>query len=288
MKKTILIALFIQLIGYPLYAQKFELNVNLGTNLSFIPNFTNPIEITSGGCPIPGLISRDNSFYTPILGVQKSETTAKPGFFIDLELSTKLSENMKLSFACGLNQMKFSYDSYVDFDTEITTWPNFYKLPPVKLRTLDPNYGNTNLLYINLRPLNLSLGLFNNTFTLQCGPSFNFLINSKQNNKVILYTAGQYDGQTTKLIDKMYFDSTDDLNKILFGLQIHAEYKINKHLEIFISGQNYFNSIFKKPNFLLHELSGLKTYNQDILKSKALQIQTGLSYILWNSGKKNN
>ena len=183
MKKIILIALFIQLIGYPLYAQKFELKVNLGTNLSFIPNFTNPIVITSGGVVIPGLISRNNSVYQPLLGIQQSETTAKLGFFIDLELSTKLSENIKLSFACGLNQMKFNYDSYVDFDTEITTWPDFNKLPPVELRTLDPNYGNTNLLYINLRPLNLSLSLFKNKFTLQCGPSFNFLISNKQNNK---------------------------------------------------------------------------------------------------------
>lgn len=266
MKNTIILTIIIQLIGYTLFAQKYELTINSGTNLTFIPDFTNHILIANDGMLIPGLISLPNSVNVPLISKSRSETTAQLGFFADLEFRKNIGDECKLSFSAGFSQMKFDYDTYVDVEGT----------PHVKLSNLTQNYGNTNLFYVNLRPLNFSIGLFQNKFTLQGGASFNFLVKSNYYNTVILYTTKQVGGETVDIIDKVYFESIGDMNKILYGVHLRAESKIIKRLYLFISGQYYFNSIYDDKT----------SYSQTLKECNPFQVQAGVSFIFWQFGKK--
>ena len=270
MKKMILFSIIFQLCGYTLFAQKYELKVNPGINFTFVPNFINRVLITHGGLIIPDLIVPGNSVDPPIIGMAQSVSTARLGFFVDLELGVKLGQRLKLSLICGLNQMKFDYDTYVDFDDA----------PPAYLSELDPKYGNTKLLFIDLKPLNLSLGLFKNKLSLQGGLSFNFLIHSQQNNIIVRYTTIYgINGETRDIIDKLHFDSTVELNKILYGFQLRAAVKIIKPLDVFVTGQFYFNSIYE-------DIDSDYRYYVYISDTKPIQLQFGLSYTFWNFGQK--
>lgn len=272
MKKAFLLSFIILLSGYPLLAQKFELKINPGVNFTFVPEFTNQVLITHGGLVVPNLIVPGNSVDPPIIGTAQSESKAKLGFFADLEIAVKLGKNFKLSLACGVNQMKFDYDTYVDFDDA----------PPAYLSELDPKYGDTKLLFIDFKPLNLSLGLFKNKLSLQGGFAFNFLIDSQQNNVIARYiTIYGLNGETRDLIDKFYLDSTVELNKILYGFQLRAAVKIIKSLDVFVAGQFYFNSIYE-------DIDSDYRYYVTISDTKPIQLQFGLSYTFWNFGKKNN
>jgi hypothetical protein len=266
MKKTILISFIIYLSGFTLFAQKFELKIDAGANLAFIPEFENRILITKGGLVIPNWVVRVNSNEVPIIGTAVSETSPGFGLFADLEIGMNLSDKFNLSLLAGVNQMTYTYDTYVDFD----------EAPPGYLSELDANYGKTNLLYIDLKPVNLSVNLFKNKMSLQSGPSFNFLLHSEQNNIIIHYTEYlSLDGVPYKVMDKLHFDSTDSLNKVMYGWYLRSGFRIIKQLELFVSGQFYFNSLYKNYD----------TYYQYVSACKPIQLQAGLSYAIWKFGK---
>ena len=267
MKKAIVISFIIYLSGYTLFAQKFELKIDAGANLTFIPEFENRILITKGGLVIPNLVRRGNSYENPIIGTVVSETSPGFGFFADLEIGMNLSDRFNLSLLAGVNQMNYTYDTYVDFD----------EAPPGYLSELDANYGKTNLFFIDLKPLNLSVSFFKNKMSLQSGPSFNFLVQSEQNNIIIHYTEYlSLDGVPYKVMDKLHFDSTDSLNKVMYGWYLRGGFKIIEQLELFVSGQFYFNSLYKNND----------TYDQYISACKPIQLQAGLSYAFWKFGKR--
>lgn len=269
MKKAILFSFIFLLSAYPLLAQKFELKINPGINFTFVPDFTNQVLITHGGLVIPNLVVPGNSVDPPIIGIGQSYSNAKLGFFADMEIALKLGEKFKLSLACGINQMKYNYDTYVDFDDA----------PPTYLSELSSDYGNTNLLFIDLKPINFSYGLFDHKLSLQAGPVFSFLVNSEQNNLVIRYSSYVgLNGQQYDVMDKLWFDSTNDLNKVLYGCFLRTAFKIIKPLDLFVSGQFYFTSICNKTDADFPAISD----------TKPIQLQLGLSYTFWNFGKNKN
>ncbi len=272
MKTAIVLSIVAQLLGFTLQAQKFELSMHAGTNLTFVPDFTNRISITNGGLLIPNLIALNNSVGAPFTGLSNSEATAKIGFLSELELGFKPGENTKLSLGLGINQMKYQYDNYVDFDDAA----------PVYLSALDQDYGKTNLLFLALKPLNFTLGMHKNKIKMQLGPTFDFLINSKQNNIVLHYTkvVGQ-DGITYDIIDKIHFDSTTELNKTLYGIYLRSGINIAKDLDIIVTGQYYFNTIYN------NEMNN-KTFDFFISESKPFQLQFGLGYTFLKFGKNIN
>ena len=277
MRNIIFLFLIMQLSGYTLFAQKYEMRINTGANLTFIPDFTNYIFIANDGLVIPGFVSVGCSVTCPLISKSRSETMAKLGFITDFEIRKKIGDTWKLSFSGGISQMRFDYDTYVQANGT----------PSVLLSYIDENHGDTNLLYVNMRPLNFSLGLFHNKFTLQFGPTFNFLIKKDYSRNVILYTTEEHEGVTYNIEDKVYFESVWKMKKILFGAHLRAELGIINPLSLFIESQYYINSIHSTKK-LQDYYRQLPSYNQPLAECKPFQVQAGLSFIFWHFGKKRN
>jgi hypothetical protein len=231
-----------------------------------MPDFNNLILIANDGLIVPGLITPANSVSPLLISESQSKTNAKVGFSLDLEFGVKLNDKWQLSFSTGLNQFRFDYETYVYSEGTQS----------VNLSNLSKDYGNTNLFYINIKPANISLALFNSRFKMQCGPSFNFLVKSNYNNALILYTSEQVGDIFVEKVDKIYFESIGEMKKILYGVHFRTAFTLISRLDIFISGQYYFNSIYSEKN---------KDY-QTLTNCKPFQIQAGVSYAIWNSGKR--
>ncbi|MCB0807363.1 MAG: hypothetical protein KDC05_16340, partial [Bacteroidales bacterium] len=208
--KSILFFLSFYLIAFSftLNAQQAGISFNAGANMTFIPAFENRVVITNEGLTIPELVQRNNSNASPYVGTPTSETHTRPGFFANLEMWKLFREKYRLSFGFGLNQFRYSYDTYVDFDNA----------PPAYLSEIDHNYGKTNLLYLELNPIKFSVRTFKKKMIFGLGPTINVLIHNKINNIIILNKNYQrLDGASIEVIEKIYFDSADNLNNTLFG-----------------------------------------------------------------------
>ena len=255
MVKKIILALFIQFIVIGLSAQRFEMRVNAGTNLTFVPDYGDYVLIANDGLIVPGLIKPGNSL-TPIIYAETiAETKPRFGFVADLEIRMKICNNCSLSLAAGITRMNYKYDNYVVTDGT----------PIVRLSELDNDFGITKLLYLNLRPLNFGVDLFESKLTLQGGATFNFFLKGKSNSTVILYAEPVTGGGESE-IEKVYFSATGTANNVLYGIHLRAEFSIIKALDIFISGQYYFNSI----------------YNSEERKAaNPTTIELGISYTFW-------
>jgi hypothetical protein len=107
----------------------------------------------------------------------------------------------------------------------------------------------------------------NNKFWLQGGPSFNFLVKSDYENAVIQYSIDQSGDEN---IEKVYFDTSGELSKILYGINLRASYKIINRVDLFAASQYYFNSVFDVKD------SVYRTGEE----CRPLLIQTGLSFAI--------
>ena len=234
MKKLFLLVVFAQMLGCSLHAQNIEMSFNAGTNFTFVPNFNNPILIINDGLVIPGLIHPSNS-RTPLLySSSTSETKTRLGFSFDFELSLRVAEKLKMSLSAGLTQMSYDYNTTV----------NTAGTPVVELENLSESYGNTDLLYLSLKPLSLSSDFFNEKLNLQLGFLLHILAKSEYNNSLVLYSNPNNGEQTIAGVDKVYFESIGKMNNVLYGLGLRASYQIIKDIDVFVSGQYYFNSIY--------------------------------------------
>mgnify|MGYP001069228406 FL=1 len=118
------------------------------------------------------------------------------------------------------------------------------------------------------------MDLFNKRLEIQCGPTFNFLLNSKYNNVLVLYASEQVEEATVEKVDKVYFESIGEMKKILYGIHFRTAFNIIRRFDIFISGQHYFNSIYSENDFGYLAVTSTKPF----------QIQAGVRYVIWNSG----
>lgn len=253
--KKIILALVIQFIVIGLSAQKFEMRVNASANLTFVPDYADLVLIANDGLIVPGLIVPGNSL-TPIIHTETiAETTAKFGFVADLEIRMKVCDNCSLSLAAGIARMNYKYDNYVAAEGT----------PIVRLSELDNDFGITKLLYLNVRPLNFSIDLFDNKLTLQGGATFNFFLKGESNSTVILY-AEPVTGSTESEIEKVYFSTNGKANSVLYGVHLRVEFNIIKALDLFLSSQYYFNSIYS---------------GEEQKAAKPTTIQMGMSYTFW-------
>ncbi|MCF6172123.1 MAG: hypothetical protein L3J66_14220 [Bacteroidales bacterium] len=260
MKRKITLVFFVQLIVIGLTAQKFEMSVSAGANLTLVPDYSNWVLVANDGLVVPGLIQPGNSA-TPLLHAETTaETTARFGFITDLEIRMKLCSNCRLSLAIGMANLNYKYDNYVDVEGT----------PNVRLSELDKDFGVTNLLYLNLRPLNFSIDLIKNKFTLQGGATFNFFLKGKSNSTVILY-ADPFSGGADGEIEKVYFSSTGSANSVLYGAHLLVRFKIIEALDLYVSGQYYFNSIYNSE----------KSNSPELKAAKPTTIQLGVSYTFW-------
>jgi len=246
MEKLFLLVVFIQLFACSLHAQKFDVSINAGTSLTFIPDFNDYFMVANDGLCVPGLIAPANSVSPITFAPSTSQTNAKFGLFVDFDFGIKLSKKLKLSFSAGLLQMKYSYNAIIEGDS----------MPSVDLGSIVQDYGNTDLAYIQLKPIGVSSGFFDNKLNLKFGLLFNILVKSNYSNYVILYSEENNGSQTFDNIDKVYFSSIRKMNNILYGADLRVGYKIFRYFGLFISGQYYFNSIYnnkKSPYFTLYE-----------------------------------
>lgn len=279
MKNLILIAIIaFQLFGNVLFAKEFDLRISSKTNLTFIPNFTNRVLIINDGVIVPGLISPVNSMTPLLVSTSYTITKAQLGFAADINFQLNIGNNSKLSFSCGFSQMKFAYDTYV----------NVPGMPQIKLNDISQHYGNTNLYYLNLNPLDLSLGFLKNKFVLQFGPSVNFLLRSSYHNTAVIYKKTLIGGTMVDIEDKVYFDSYTGMSKMLYGVNLRSEYNISKYISLFVESQYYFNSIFKNNAPYGNSSYGDKaTYSKTLKESRPLQMSAGVNLVLRKFRKKN-
>ncbi len=261
MKNRFVIAIFLQLIAFSLFAQKFEIRIDAGANLTFLPDYENWIYVANDGLIVPGLISINNSLTPVLIGNSTAETSARLGFVADLEIRMKVCDKCNLSLAAGISKLNYKFDSYVDIEGT----------PNVRLSEIVSDFGNSGLLYINVRPLNFGIDLFNERLTLQAGATFNFFLKGKTNNYVILYSQETVVGGTSQKVEKLYIASTGVVNSILYGIHLRAEYNIVQALEVFISGQYYFNSIYDYEESNSPELKAVKP----------TVVSAGISYAFW-------
>jgi len=258
--KKIILTLFVQFVVISLFAQKFEMRVNAGANLTFVPDYSDLVLIANDGLIVPGLIHPGNSL-TPLLHDETiAETSARFGFVADIEIRMKVCDNCSLSLATGVVRMNYKYDNYVVAEGT----------PNVRLSELDSDFGITKLLYLNLRPLNFGIDFFDRKLTLQGGATFNFFLKGKSNSTVILY-AEPVTGSAESEIEKVYFSTTSKANSVLHGAHLKIKFSIIKDVDIFLSGQYYFNSIYnsEKSNF------------PELKAANPTTIEMGISYTFW-------
>ncbi|MDP2722029.1 MAG: outer membrane beta-barrel protein [Bacteroidales bacterium] len=266
MKNFTLTFTLLLLFGLSVYAQNLELKVEAGSNLTFIPDFIDDVIIANDGLIVPGLITPANSLSPLIWAKSFSETKTKPGFYVDVVLDYKFAERWKLFASAGLSYWRYDYDTYID--TEETT--TFY------LSEIDPNHGNTSILYYNIKPVSFSYEFIVNRLFLHGGPSFNYLIAGDFSKTVLISHTETFDGKLYEIVDRAYFKSTEEMNTVLIGFDLGVDIKIIRQLYLAVSGQYYFNSVYYTGN----------SYKSDLSNCNPLQLQVGLNYQVFDFNKR--
>jgi hypothetical protein len=92
---------------------------------------------------------------------------------------------------------------------------------------------------------------------------------------VIIYDTRESGGETITHEARVYFESIGDISKVLAGVHLRTEIQLVQSLNLFFSGQYYFNSIYSQAT----------TDPQTLKESKAFVLQAGLSFAVWHFGK---
>jgi hypothetical protein len=265
MKKSMFIAMLLIFVIPLISAQKFDLRIQAGANVTFMPDFENTLAILNDGLAVPGVISVANS-RVPIMVIEPTSLT-QPGFGFGAGVDSRYSmqKGWKLYFSLGFNMMKYDYDTYIDEEGTPNLWLSEYT----------PQYGNTSFYYINLKPVNISKDFLEGRLSLTAGATFNFNVYSKYFNILVIYSdeaiaAGRIDG-----IERLYFESTGSASLLLAGVHGKMDCRIIGDLYGFASYEYFFNSVYQK-----------KTSFGDLWKdTNPSQLHLGLSYAFWHSGK---
>jgi hypothetical protein len=263
-KKALIVLLFI-LPYSPLSAQKFDVRFQASPNITFMPNFANQVIIINDGLLVPGLISPSNSITIPLLSSSTSQTSPGIGFGANVEIRYDLGKAWKISLGCGIDLMRYDFDTYIKAAGTPNLWLSEYT----------PDYGNTGIYYMNIKPLNISKGILNGSLNFQAGATINITLKSDYFNTLIVFcpdppSCGQVDG-----IDRVYFDSFGEANKFLIGLHGRVEFHIINTLDIFASCMHFFNSVYNKDT----------SSEETVKQAKPTQLEIGFSYVFWKFKK---
>lgn len=248
--KSLLPLILFMLVTTTTTAQKFDLKINAAANLTLMPDFQNRIYIVDGFI-MPGAIGVQFARNPPAVATPTSTTNPGAGFTVEAEIGMKLNDTWKLSLALGLMQLRYDYDTHIS--------QSFYK-NDFYLGDVLAEYGKTKFTYLNLRPLNVTR-MFNR-FSLQAGPVLSYLLSKQYTNTVVIYNTS-----TSEAVGG-FFEGKGNAQKFLFGAHLNTRYAVIKHLELILGAQYFFNSLYQSEG----------TYEPLRDKSKALQLQLGLSY----------
>lgn len=235
--KNLSIILFM-LFGCSVQAQNWEFKIGAGANFTFVPDFNGEVYIANDGLVVPNFIHITNSNSPVIVSESRFETKAKPGFYLDFDLVFSMTKYWKLSTLGGISYWVYDYDTYIEAEGTNTLY----------LSELDPSHGQTKLFYFNVKPLSISYAINNDKFELQTGPSINFLLSSSYSTVVLIEHQEILNGQEYQLVDKAYFKSIDEINKLLIGWHLLAGTHLLNNLEFTVSGEYYFNSVYFSEN----------------------------------------
>lgn len=231
-------------------AQKTALKVNVSANTSLLPDFRNEVVYVERFV-IPDLVRIDNAVSPPVVTQTAATTNARIGFNLEVEAVKPLNGHWKWSLAIGVMQLKYDYDTYMGQSAENR---------PMYLSELSKKHGDTRFTYVTARPLNVTRSL--GRFSVQAGPVFNYLIDKQFSNVIVRYDAstGAASGGT--------FETKGDARRLVWGGHFNMRFAVVKQLEMMVGAQYFFNSLYKKEG----------TYEELRDKSKALQLQAGVSY----------
>lgn len=231
-------------------AQSWELKVNAGGNTTFVDGIVGNIYSGRANGRLPWeYLDPGNSFIGQIMTDQTSVSN-KIGFYTDVELVRHLRKSWSVSVSAGINKTNYSYDIPLTGTSDT-----------VSMKSIDKKFGDTKLLYVSSRFLNVTKSF--SQLSLSAGPVFNFLVRDNGRGKIYYHDNG--DNTVNYITSPLYKP-----NKILYGGNLAISYKLAQSLELKAGTQYFFNSVYKKGE------------NKDIdgkdVKVNPFQINLGLSY----------
>jgi len=219
---------------------RFEVRIHAGSALTFVPTFYSQVLMLNGSV-VPGLYTPDNGMSAPITFSGDTHTQSAAGWSAEGELHYKLPHNFGLSLSVGAKKLRFDHSTPADETLDL----------PKKL-------GKTNLLYLSIKPFNISKSLLKNRLEIQAGPVLNWLLSSDVSNKlVVFYTA---EAQTRRKPDQMYFSTPGNIRKRIWGLNAGISYHITGPLYVKASAQYYINSLYRDESWLGLKVGKVKPF----------------------------
>lgn len=234
-------------------AQNWELKLNAGANTTFINNIHGDFSFSRTGDPF-SLDPEDRPFISTY-STDETETDIKLGFYADAELFRHLRNDWALSLSLGVSKSNFTYDIMFSGSSDTTS-----------AKQIDDEFGDTKLLYISSRFLNVTKSFSN--LSVSAGPVLNFLIHDNGEGKTV------YRNNEDNSVDAFHV-SLHKPAKIIYGGNLALGYKLAEPLEVRLGAQYFFNSVYKK---------GEETYfgeTNDNRKANPLYLSLGLSYSLF-------
>lgn len=237
-------------------AQSWELKVNAGGNTTFVSGIWGHGTYGDFTPIVPGLYNIGNSKNPPSVGIFLTDNVSEYnmiGFYSDVELKRLLSNNWSFSVSVGINKTNFTYD--VGINSRISP------IDSIKMKDIDGDFGDTKLLHISSRFLNVTKSFSN--LSLSAGPVFNFLVHDNGRGKIYYHDNG--DNTVNYITSPLYKP-----NKILYGGNLAISYKLAQSLELKAGTQYFFNSVYKNGEN--------KDNDGKDVKVNPFQINLGLSY----------
>ncbi len=194
-------------------SQRFDVRINVGSAFTFVPTFNGQV-LQINGTVVPGLFNPGNGMSGPITYTGETQTESATGWHAEGELYYKLPHNFGLSMGVGVKKLRFNHSTTAGID----------------LNNLDKKFGQTNLLYLSVTPLNISKGLLKNRLEIQAGPVFSWLLSSEVFNALIVYYTPE--AQQRQKPDRMYFNTAGNMRKMIWGLNAGASYHIAGPLSV--------------------------------------------------------
>lgn len=227
MKKLAIAALLLTSV-LALNAQTYKVNIQMGGNTTFISKFDNT-HIYVEDFLVPAYYNinsgRNISTYTKTTPIK-----LRPGFFADIAIEKMLQNNWSLNLSLGVDQVNYTYDGTIA-TAEYSNTPGGGSGigSAVDLKSLYADYGDTKMLYLTSRALNVSKKW--GRFTVTAGPQLNYLLSKKYANIILLDTDPSKEGYEDGI-----FETRGDANRLLIGAALSAKYHITPRLYLVAGG----------------------------------------------------
>ncbi|MGE9311739.1 hypothetical protein ACLOAU_08835 [Niabella sp. CJ426] len=246
--------------GLTLNAQKYKVNIQAGVNTTFISKFDNT-NVYAENFSIPGYYQLNTAGQIRSMSARETRIQKRPGFFADIAVEKMLQNNWSLSLSLGVNQVYYTYNGFIGIPEYSGAPGAGDQVRLIDLKSIEPDYGDTKMLYLTSRAFNVSKKW--SRFTVTAGPQLNYLLSKKYTNTILLDTDPSKEGYEDGI-----FEARGDANKLLIGATLSAKYHITHRLYLVAGGQKWFSSLYEKQN----------TSDDVHRKSRPIQAELGIGY----------